>query len=83
MRKLLVATFVALLMVGLCGLLSGCLTPYQRVGLTGGYDEVQLAENMYRVSFVGNGYTSSDRATNLCMPRQGITINNKQRINYG
>jgi O-acetylhomoserine/O-acetylserine sulfhydrylase-like pyridoxal-dependent enzyme len=50
-------------------LATGCYTPYQSKGYTGGYDEVQLAENVFRVSFEGNGYTRMDRATNLCLLR--------------
>jgi hypothetical protein len=47
----------------------GCATPYASESFLGGYDEVRLSENVFRVSFSGNGYTSSKRATNLCMLR--------------
>jgi len=41
----------------LISLVSGCTTPYQSEGFTGGYSETQLAEDRYMVSFRGNGYT--------------------------
>ncbi len=37
---------------------SGCSTSYQSDSWTGGYSEIQLADNIYKVSFRGNGYTS-------------------------
>ena len=38
--------------------LGGCATAYQPEGSTGGYKDVKLADDTYRVSFFGNGYTS-------------------------
>lgn len=38
-------------------LLAGCTTAYQPRGMTGGYEEQKLDEDMYRVSFYGNGNT--------------------------
>lgn len=38
-------------------LLAGCMTAYQPRGMTGGYEEQKLDEDMYRVSFYGNGNT--------------------------
>ena len=49
--------------------LSGCATPYQRVGFTGGYSETQLGDNIFQVSFRGNGYTSRDRASDFALLR--------------
>jgi len=46
----------------------GC-TSYQPTGLTGGYSEIQLGENIFQVSFRGNGYTSSERAADFCLLR--------------
>jgi hypothetical protein len=51
------------------GLLAGCATPYQSQGLMGGFDETQIAPNVWRVSFKGNGYTSPERAENLALLR--------------
>jgi len=49
--------------------LSGCATPYQRVGFTGGYSETQLGDNIFQVSFRGNGYTSRERASDFALLR--------------
>ena len=50
-------------------LLSGCATSYQKVGLKGGYSETQLAPDLFRVNFNGNGYTSSERAQDFALLR--------------
>ncbi len=49
--------------------LTGCATTYQRQGLTGGYSETQLGENIFQVSFRGNGYTSRERASDFSLLR--------------
>ena len=49
--------------------LSGCATSYQQKGFTGGYSETQLAPDVFRVNFAGNGYTSSDRAQDFALLR--------------
>lgn len=46
----------------------GCTT-YHSQGLTGGYSSLQLAENIFQVTFRGNGYTSSQRAADFCLLR--------------
>jgi len=48
---------------------SGCATPYQQRGLAGGFSETQLAENVFEVRFSGNGYTSSERASDFALLR--------------
>lgn len=55
--------------ISLVVLLTSCSTSYQSHSFTGGYSETQLAENVYRVTFKGNGYTSSDRAADLSLMR--------------
>jgi len=50
-------------------LLAGCATPYQPVGAMGGFDEVRLASDLYRVSVQGNGYTSDERAYQIMLLR--------------
>jgi hypothetical protein len=56
--------------IALCAaLLTACATPYQRQGFRGGFDETQLAPNIYRVSFKGNGYTGSERARDFALLR--------------
>src|SRR5438270_4343037 len=39
--------------------LAGCETPYQVIGYRGGYTDIPLDANTFRVSFEGNGLTSS------------------------
>ena len=50
-------------------LLIACATPYQSGGFMGGFNEVQLAEDSYQVSFGGNGYTSTQRAIDFTLLR--------------
>jgi len=49
--------------------LTGCATTYQRQSFTGGYSETQLGENVFQVSFRGNGYTSRERASDFSILR--------------
>ncbi len=50
-------------------LVSGCATPYQKDGLRGGYNEIQLDQNIFRISFQGNGYTSPRKVTDYILLR--------------
>jgi hypothetical protein len=53
-------------------------TPYQKNGLTGGYSETQLSQNVYKISFRGNGYTSAERASDFALKRAAeIGLENK------
>ncbi|AUW07707.1 MULTISPECIES: CC0125/CC1285 family lipoprotein [Vibrio] len=57
--------------------LGGCATSYQGKGFTGGYSETQLDENVFVVSFEGNGYTSKKKAAAFTMLRSAeLTVNN-------
>ncbi len=49
--------------------ISGCATSYQSTGLTGGFSETQLAPDVFRVNFRGNGYTSGERAQDFALLR--------------
>ena len=53
----------------LAALLLSCATNYQQKGLTGRYSETQLGENIFNVSFRGNGYTSQERASDFSLLR--------------
>lgn len=64
MKKLTIAG-----VVGAVLLLAGCATSYQPEGLTGGFKETRLAQNMYRVSFQGNGYTDRERSADFTLLR--------------
>ena len=50
-------------------ILAGCATPYQPMGFLGGYSETQLDENVFHVSFDGNGFTSEEKASEYCLLR--------------
>jgi len=50
-------------------ILTGCATPYQPVSALGGYREIQLAPDIYRVMFFGNGYTNSELAIEYALRR--------------
>jgi len=62
------------LAVCVLGLLVGCATPYHRGGLAGGYDDFQIADNEFEITFRGNRYTPEEtvkkyllrRAAELC-----------------
>lgn len=57
--------------------LAGCATPYQRDGLRGGYNEVQLDRNVFRVSFQGNAYTAPRKVTDYILLRSAeLTLEN-------
>lgn len=49
--------------------LFGCATPYQKIGDTGGYQHLKLAEDVYRVTFLGNGFTEYNRAYDFALLR--------------
>jgi hypothetical protein len=49
--------------VALSALVMGCVsTPYQSSGFTGGLTELQLKEDIWRVRFSGNGFTTPETA---------------------
>lgn len=52
MRKLLVG-FFSLFM-------AGCATGYQPMSITGGFDESQIRDGIWRVVFSGNGYATRE-----------------------
>ncbi len=57
--------------------LSGCATPYQKKGLTGGFVDSSLGKDTFRVSYQGNGYTSRHTVSNYLLYRCAeITIEN-------
>jgi len=49
--------------------LAGCVTGYHPVAFTGGFTDSQLGENVFRVTFKGNAYTSRDRVADLNLLR--------------
>lgn len=63
-----------ILLTIICAYLSGCATSYQSTGFTGGYSETQLAPDVFRVVFKGNGYTSRQRSQDLAMLRAAEVV---------
>ena len=49
--------------------LVSCATTYQKKSFTGGFSETQLGENVWKVNFQGNGYTSRERTDDLILLR--------------
>lgn len=47
-------------LIVICFALVGCMTPYGKNGLMGGYTDMALNEDTYHVTFNGNAFTSSD-----------------------
>ena len=55
--------------------IQGCATSYQNDGLTGGYSETQLDDNIFKISFRGNGFTNFERASDFTLLRSAeITL---------
>ena len=66
MKKNLVTKIYSIVVLSF--LFASC-TPYQTTGLLGGYEDVELGEGRYKVTFVGNGYTSTNRAIEMAQKR--------------
>lgn len=51
--------------------LTACATPYQKIGtdISGGHAFIQLAPDVFKVSFNGNGFTESKRASDFALLR--------------
>jgi hypothetical protein len=62
MKRLYLILVSALFMVG-------CATGYHPGGLTGGYSDIAISENVFQVSFAGNGYTSAGQASDFALLR--------------
>ena len=57
--------------------LHGCATAYQKSGFSGGYSETQLDENVFKVTFHGNGYTGRERVEDFTLLRSAeLTLEN-------
>lgn len=60
---------VLLLAVTLGGCALASATGYRPVGPGGGYTELQLAPDMFRIAFQGNAYTSQERVADMALLR--------------
>ncbi len=55
--------------------LAGCATGYHSLGYTGGFSDVQLSQNSFKISFTGNGHTLQNRAVDFALLRSAdLTI---------
>ena len=61
--------YATILLFSFAFLLQGCATGYQRDGLTGGFSETRLDENVFTVTFRGNGYTKRERVADFTLLR--------------
>lgn len=69
--------FKKILPIALVLTLSACATPYQSIGITRGYSEMQLSDDTYKVSFRGNGFSSHEYVQNSLLHRCAeLTKNN-------
>ena len=48
---------------------AACATSYKPVTMSGGYSDVRLDANVFRVSFQGNGFTSASRVEEMTLLR--------------
>jgi hypothetical protein len=63
-------TAMKLWTIALAGfILASCSTAYQPAGFMGGFSLTRLDENVFQVSFRGNGYTRQERANDLALLR--------------
>lgn len=58
----------------LCAVLTGCATAYAPSGVTGGYRESQLAEDVFKVTFEGNEYTKLDAVQEMALLRAAEVV---------
>lgn len=66
-----------LMFIGLPFLIIGCTTPYQSTGATGGFGETRLQENVFTVTFRGNGFTENEQVQDFAMLRCAeVTLEN-------
>lgn len=64
---------VRLFCIGMALLATACVTPYQSSGITGGYNDRQLAPGVYLITVHGNGYTGTG-TLNEYMLRRGLEL---------
>lgn len=59
----------AILVLLLCLGLTGCATGYARRGFTGGYSDMQLQDDIFRVTFSGNAYIGRGKVEDYTLLR--------------
>ena len=68
LSRLMLSKVLATLIISLL-VLSGCATPYQDKGFTGGFEETRLDVDVYQIRFSGNGLTGEQRAFDFAFLR--------------
>ena len=65
--------------------LNGCQSPYSSEGLMGGYSEMKMSDNSYRVSYAGNDYISFKKIRARAKLRAGevASINGFDYLGFG
>lgn len=59
-----------LLLISTLVFLTACVdTSYQPSGFTGGFSQIKLADDVYRVQFSGNGFTSTEKSYRYALRR--------------
>lgn len=66
-KQMMMLRFIAIAL--LVPLMAACATGYQSSGFTGGFKNTQLSPDVFRVSFSGNAFTSSDRVQDFALLR--------------
>lgn len=58
-----------ILSLAVLAVLAACGTGYHKKGMSGGYTDVALQENVFKITFTGNGYTDTSKATDFALLR--------------
>ncbi len=66
--RLLFSALLVVMLVALSGIIAGC-TQYASNGLFGGFQDTRLDDDVFQISFQGNGFTTAERAQDLAMLR--------------
>lgn len=73
MRKTIFILFYIALMIG-------CATGYNKCGFLGGYEDRVVEEDVFEVSFAGNGFVESKKAEDLALLRCALlTLEHKYK----
>ncbi len=57
--------------------LLGCSTPYKQIGYMGGYDDIRLQDDVYKISFKSNAYTGFEKTRDYALLRCAeVALNN-------
>jgi hypothetical protein len=61
-------------------LITGCATGYNKYGFFGGYEDRMVEEDVFEVSFAGNGFVEPKKAEDLALLRcASLTLEHKYK----